>query len=119
MPAVSTEAIAEAERIAELSNRSLGSLVSLEQTRLRAGRPNDFDRRITELIAALPQTYTSPGAIANLYFGAGRNNEGFRWLDQAFRERTNNMAYLTVEPVYDRVRDDPRFKEFVKAIGLE
>ena len=113
------EAIAEAERIAELSNRSLGSLVSLEQTRLRAGRPNDFDRRITELIAALPQTYTSPGAIANFYFGAGRTNEGFRWLDQAFRERTNNMAYLTVEPVYDRVRDDPRFKEFVKAIGLE
>jgi hypothetical protein len=102
-----------------LSNRSLGSLLSLELTRLRAGQPNDFDRRITELIAALPQTYTSPGAIANLYFGAGRNEEGFRWLDRAFRERTNNMVYLTVEPVYDGVRDDPRFKALVKAVGLE
>jgi TolB-like protein/tetratricopeptide (TPR) repeat protein len=113
------EAMTEAERVAELSNRSLGSLLSLELTRLRAGQPNDFDRRITELIAALPQTYTSPGAIANLYFGAGRNEEGFRWLDRAFRERTNNMVYLTVEPVYDGVRDDPRFKALVKAVGLE
>lgn len=115
----SGEAIVEAERIAELSNRSLDSLVSLELTRLRAGRPNHFDRSITELIAALPQTYASPGAIANFYFAAGRNEEGFRWLDRAFRERTNNMVYLTVEPVYDGVRNDPRFKALVRAVGLE
>ena len=113
------EAIVEAERIAELSNRSLGSLVALDVARLQAGRPNDFDRRITELIAAMPQAYTSPGAIANFYFAAGRTEAGFRWLDRAFRERTNNMVYLTVEPVYDGVRDEPRFKALVKAVGLE
>ena len=113
------EAIAEAERIAELSNRSLGSLVSLELLRLQAGRPNDFDRRLSELIAALPQRYTSPGAIANFYFGASRKDEGFRWLERAFQERTNNMVYLMVEPVYDGVRDDPRFKTLVKAVGLQ
>jgi TolB-like protein/tetratricopeptide (TPR) repeat protein len=113
------EAIVEAERVVELSNRNLGSVVALELLRLQAGRANDFDRRITELIAGLPQTYTSPGAIANFYFGAGRNEEGFRWLDRAFRERTNNMVYLTVEPVYDGVRDDPRFQALVRAVGLE
>jgi TolB-like protein/tetratricopeptide (TPR) repeat protein len=113
------DALAETERVTELSNRSLDSLVGLELERLRAGRANEFDRRITALIDALPQTYTSPGAIANFYFGAGRNEDGIRWLDRAFRERTNNMAYLTVEPVYDKVRSDPRFKALVKAVGLE
>ena len=113
------DAIAEAETVAELSKRSPVSLATLEQTRLRAGLQNDFDRKMTELVSTVPHTYTSPGAVANLYFGAGRNDEGFHWLERAFRERTNNMAYLTVEPVYDPVREDPRFKALVKAVGLE
>jgi eukaryotic-like serine/threonine-protein kinase len=112
------EAIEESETVARLSDRSAASLVWLEQTRSLAGRPNQFERRLSELIAGLPETYTSPSVIANAYFSAGRNEEGFTWLDRAFRERANNMAYLAVEPVYDRVREDPRFKALLRAVGL-
>jgi hypothetical protein len=112
------EAIEESETVARLSDRSAASLVWLEQTRSLAGRPNQFARRLSELIAGLPETYASPSVIANAYFSAGRNEEGFTWLDRAFRERANNMAYLAVEPVYDRVREDPRFKALRRAVGL-
>jgi hypothetical protein len=83
-----------------------------------AGRPHEFERRFSELLAGLPEAYVSPGALANTYFGAGRIDEGFIWLDRAYRERTNNIAYLAAEPVYDRVREDPRFKALLRAIGL-
>lgn len=111
-------ALEASETVARLSQRSLTGLLLLEQARVRAGRPNEFDRRLTELIAGLPETYASPGAIANAYFAVGRNEEGFDWLHRAYDERANNMAYLAVEPIYDGVRDDPRFKALVRAIGL-
>jgi hypothetical protein len=63
--------------------------------------------------------YLSPGAIAEYYFALGhRDDDGFRWLQESYNERTNNMAYLAVSPTYDRVRSDSRFKTLVKAVGL-
>jgi tetratricopeptide (TPR) repeat protein len=111
-------AIEENQAIARLSNGSAASLVGLEHTKMLAGRPHEFERRFSELLAGLPEAYVSPGALANTYFGAGRIDEGFIWLDRAYRERTNNIAYLAAEPVYDRVREDPRFKALLRAIGL-
>jgi len=82
-----------------------------------AGRPNEFDRLLKEAVAG-PDGYAPPGAIANLYISAGRYEDGLDWLGKAFRERSNNMVYLGVEPNYDGVRDHPRFKGMVQAIGL-
>jgi tetratricopeptide (TPR) repeat protein len=113
------EAISEQETVARLSKGSAADVMLLERTRLLAGRPNDFERRLNALIASSAQGYASPAAIANAYFAVGRVDEGFVWLERAFRERTNNMAYLAVEPVYDRVRDDPRFKTMLRDIGLD
>jgi hypothetical protein len=65
------------------------------------------------------QRYVSPGAIANYFFSLRhRDDDGFRWLQRSFEERTNNIAYLAVEPVYDRVRNDPRFTAIYQAVGL-
>lgn len=112
------EAIEESGTVARLTNQSLSSLVSLEQAKQLAGRPNEFERLLTELIDGLPSRYVSPGAIANFSFALGRDEKGFEWLDKAHRERSNNIAYLAVEPAYDRVRQDPRFKSLVRSVGL-
>jgi TolB-like protein len=112
------EAIAESETVVRLSPGNLANVVALEQAKLLAGRRNDFDRRIAELIAGLPERYAPPSAIANALFSVGRIDDGFTWLERAYSERTNNMVYLGVEPVYDRVRDDPRFQAMRRAVGL-
>lgn len=112
------EAIAENETIVRLSPGNLANVVALEQAKQLAGRPNEFDRRIAELIAGLPTRYAPPSMIANALFSAGRIEEGFTWLARAHDERTNNMVYLGVEPVYDVVREDPRFKAMMRSVGL-
>jgi TolB-like protein/Tfp pilus assembly protein PilF len=112
------DAITEAETVVRLSNGNLANRLLLEQTKLLARRPNEFERRLTELIAQIPHQYFSPGTIANAYFAVGRNEEGFVWLERAYQARTNNVAYLAVEPVYDRVRDDSRFVALTRAVGL-
>jgi tetratricopeptide (TPR) repeat protein len=112
------DAITEGETVARLSHQNRAEVMLMERNKLLAGRPNEFERRLDELVASAANGYSSPATIANAYFAAGRNDEGFRWLERAYRERSNNMAYLGVEPVYDGVREDPRFKAMLRDIGL-
>jgi len=49
----------------------------------------------------------------------GNNEEGIRWLQRAFEEpKTHWNPYLNVDPVYDGVRNDPRFKELLHRMNL-
>ena len=52
------------------------------------------------------------------YFLLGDREKGFEWLAQAFRERSNGIVYLGVEPSLDVVRDDPRFQRALAQAGL-
>jgi hypothetical protein len=40
------------------------------------------------------------------------------WLEKAFAERADGLTWLAVEPMLDDMRDDPRFQELVRKIGL-
>ena len=37
------------------------------------------------------------------------NDRAMDWLTKAFDERSFNMVYLKVHPIYDPLRQDPRF----------
>jgi eukaryotic-like serine/threonine-protein kinase len=101
------------------TGQPINGLVAVEQVKMLAGRPNQFEQLLDDMVAHLSERYVSSGAIANYYFSLRRrDDEGFRWLEKAYRERTNNIAYLAVEPMYDRVRDDPRFTALLRAVGL-
>src|SRR5206468_92752 len=40
-------------------------------------------------------------------------------LERGYEGRDTYMTFLKVEPLYDAVRDDPRFARLVKRVGLE
>ena len=39
-------------------------------------------------------------------------------MEQAADGREGAMTYLTVWPIYDPIRNEPRFKEIVRRVGL-
>jgi len=41
------------------------------------------------------------------------------WLEQGFEERGFQMQFLKVDPHFDNLRDDARFNELVKRVGLK
>lgn len=45
-------------------------------------------------------------------------DQAFEWLERAYEER-NLVVWLKVEPLLDNLRDDPRFVELLKKMGLE
>jgi eukaryotic-like serine/threonine-protein kinase len=57
------------------------------------------------------------GAV--LYAKVGNKDKAFECLEKSYQRRESWMSLLKVEPGLDSVRDDPRFDELVKRLGLE
>jgi len=55
---------------------------------------------------------------AKLYGAAGRLDEAFDCLDQAIAQRDPALVHLAVAPDWDGLRDDPRFDDRLKKMGL-
>ncbi len=59
-----------------------------------------------------------PYSVGLIYTRLGEKDLAFRWLEKAFEERTRAIVLLNVEPQVDPIRDDPRFYDLVRRIGL-
>lgn len=62
--------------------------------------------------------YVPALGIASICFQVGDKEQGLRWLDKAYDERDSGMVYLNVSSDFDSVRDDPRFQQMVRQVGL-
>jgi hypothetical protein len=62
--------------------------------------------------------YVSPLDIAVVYLGLGDREATFAWLEKAYRAHSTALVYLAVDPRFDEVRDDQRFGELLRRIGL-
>jgi len=56
--------------------------------------------------------------VAGAYASLGRSDEAFAALDQALVARSNWLIYLRLDPRFDSLRQDPRFVELLKKVGI-
>jgi eukaryotic-like serine/threonine-protein kinase len=112
------EAIAASERAAALSGRAPGALGFLGLAYGLAGRKDEANKVLKELLDLQRRRYVSPPALANVYIGLGDKDQVFFWLEKAYQERSNYMAWLKVFPLHDPLRSDPRFDDLLRRIGL-
>jgi TolB-like protein/DNA-binding winged helix-turn-helix (wHTH) protein len=59
-----------------------------------------------------------PDLVAETYTRLGDKDKAFLWLLKAYQERNRAMAFLQVEPFWDSLRSDPRFKDLIRRVGL-
>jgi hypothetical protein len=55
--------------------------------------------------------------VAQVYIGLGEYDRAIEWLTTAFNEG-NPLFTLRVAPVFDPLRNDPRFQKLLRAAGL-
>jgi ribosomal protein L21E len=49
----------------------------------------------------------------------GEKEQAFEYLNKAIEKRHGQMVQLNVDPSFDILRDDPRFDELVRRVGLK
>ncbi len=74
---------------------------------------------LNKLIEESRQRYVPSALFAVLYFSLGDDDSGFQWLERGYKEYDSWMRLLKIDPVFDRVRADPKFREMLVKIGLE
>ena len=112
------ESLAEYEKYATLSGGSPESTAFVGYAHARLGQRNQAVRVLDQLGAASKQRYVPALSFAVVYVGLGEQDQAFLWLEKAYEERTNSLAYLKVQATWDPLRSDPRFTDLLCRIGL-
>jgi len=73
----------------------------------------DYQMMISE------QAYVDPLRIAELHAFLDEKDQAFEWLEKAYEQRSPMLVYVRVEPRFDNIRSDPRFKAILKKMNLE
>jgi tetratricopeptide (TPR) repeat protein len=112
------EALPAAEQAVTLDGGSPMSLAVLGHVHARLGDRRDALGIVERLREGARQRYTPSLAFAVVYTGLGDKDQAFAALDKAYEERFNRLAYLRVDPLWQSLRDDPRFDVLLRRIGL-
>jgi TolB-like protein/DNA-binding winged helix-turn-helix (wHTH) protein/Flp pilus assembly protein TadD len=112
------EGVAASEKAVVLSGRSPGALGMLGLVYGLAGRKEEARKVLNELLDLNQRRYVTPAALVNVYIGLDEKDQAFVWLEKAYEERSNYVAYLKVLPMVDPLRSDPRFADLVRRVGL-
>jgi len=108
------------EAIAELSKSGyLSKVASLGKVLGDSGRKQEAQKILAELRERSKRRYTSPYLIALVQMGLGERHLAIASLEQGYTNRDQWMMFLKVDPGWDNLHSDPRFKELIRRVGLQ
>lgn len=84
----------------------------------RAGQRADAQRAIRELLQMERRSPIDPMVIAQAYLGVGDKDQTFAWLEKAYAQHSSELTSLKVNPIFDPLRSDERFRDLVRRVGL-
>jgi tetratricopeptide (TPR) repeat protein len=71
---------------------------------------------LRELEELAKRQYVSSTAFAMIYLGLGEKEKALDWLEKSYENQESACWYLKVDPIYDSVRNEPRFQVLVQKV---
>jgi DNA-binding winged helix-turn-helix (wHTH) protein/TolB-like protein len=116
----SYEQLGREKEAVDLYLRALSSSNSEQQMavlRAAAGAgPSAFWKRRLELLLAQPEP--SAYTVAATYVRIGDHDRALAWLEKLYEQRGAGMRYLKMNPEWDPLRGDPRFKDLLRRANV-
>ena len=116
------ESIAELEKAGAVSGGNASALSNLGYAYAMAGRRVEAQKVLDKLNERSKDGYVPAGARARIYAGLGDKDKIFQWLETAYAERSiagTLPGMIKVDPVFDPLRSDPRFKDLLRRMNLQ
>jgi len=112
------EAITSFEKAIQYSGNREGK-PALAHAYALAGRTAEARKLLTDIKEDHSGRYIASPMVARVHLGLGEMDQAMEWLEKGFEERSYWMSFLKVDPVWDPLRKDPRFRSLLeKKVGL-
>lgn len=74
-----------------------------------------------ELVKTVPADTQSryPVLMAQISVAYGNKEDALNYLERAYQAHSLQLMFLKLEPVWDPIRDEPRFKALLKKMNFE
>ena len=122
-PAIQNKANEESLKFLEQGYRSSGTSAwywaNSAYVNGRTGNQKKAAESIAKLKALNAEQELDPALFVVAYIGVGDNDRAVECLERALKQRSNLLTALKVDPIYDPLRQDERFKQVVRQIHLD
>jgi hypothetical protein len=103
------EALTAINRAQELAGDSVFMLTACGQTSAAAGNRAEAEKVLRKLENLAEDRYVSPYHVSIIHTLLGDKNQALDTLEKAIEKCECWLAWMGVEPIFDVLRDDPRF----------
>ncbi len=115
-----------AEAMEEYAKIPAGALTSSEQLAAayaafacgRAGRLREAGKLLNDVLRDQRQRYVDPYLLAAIAGSAGDHDAEWRWLKEAFDQRSMSMVLLGADPFFESLRGGEPMRTMAKKVGL-
>lgn len=83
-----------------------------------SGRKDEARQLLAELKERSKQSRVPPEEVARIYVGLGEREQALAWLEKAYEERSDHLAFVKVDPAWDTLRSEPGFADILRRVGL-
>jgi len=111
-------AISAGEKAVNLSGGSPLMRAALAQTFATAGAPQEAIQILDDLQKLAKERYVVPHFFAGIYAGLGDHDRALEYLEKSYAEHCHWLIYLHIDPSMDDLRNDPRFQDLLRRVGL-
>lgn len=110
-----TEAIAEFRKAPGLNDDPYLRAM-LARSLAKSGQRAEAVKILDEIIADSASRYVPSNAIALAFAALGEKDKVFFWLEKDVAQRASRAAQYSTNPIWDDLRDEPRFVDLVKRV---
>jgi eukaryotic-like serine/threonine-protein kinase len=111
-------AISAGEKGVNLSGGSPLMRAALAQSYAEAGRPKDARQILDDLTKLAQHKYVAPHFFAGIHIGLQEKDRAIEYLEKSYEEHCHWLIYLHIDPSMDSLRDNSRFQDLLRRVGL-
>ncbi|HEY0347590.1 MAG TPA: TIR domain-containing protein [Pyrinomonadaceae bacterium] len=112
------EGIAEARKAEEFSGPNTHPIAFEGYALAKSGKRASARAVLAKLLQLSTKRYVSPYCVALIYNGLDERDKTLTWLEKGSEQRDPKMVFLRVEPKWNNLREDRRFQDFLRRVGL-